>query len=238
MIGHNAILEQLSFLCPRCRAQLSVPANLAGVEGPCPSCFESIRAPILEALYSEEPVLPELHQLEVSFPPAREQALNSIPHLPRNSPPDPEFNTAAQQERFFRARLAIPPQEDPLDDTWKDRHRHQRRQTRRSRRVENAAHSFLESRGFQIARVVLIMLSGAMLVWLFQYLQSHQWRLPGMTPSVAEERKSNKNVPVKPVGGNANELMSDDDTEIPAAANHLPGPGPASGRPIAGRSAP
>ncbi|HEX2749775.1 MAG TPA: hypothetical protein VHM91_17325, partial [Verrucomicrobiales bacterium] len=140
-------------------------------------------------------------------------------------------------ERNFTARLAIPPQEEPLDDSWKDRYRNQRRQARRARKAEDVAHGLLTSRSFQIARVILIMLSGAMLVWLFQYLQNHHWRLPGMAPAVAEEKTGGSNV--KPSTANTNELMTDDDTEIPPAASHTPSAtGSSPAQPVAGRKDP
>lgn len=37
--------DQISFLCPSCSTLLSVPQNLAGVTGPCPSCRILIEAP-------------------------------------------------------------------------------------------------------------------------------------------------------------------------------------------------
>jgi hypothetical protein len=214
--------------------------HLAGVEGPCPGCFATIQAPIPEARYSEpvSPSTPDL--LPVSFPPLRESDIRAIPHLPRLAPADPEFSNTAP-DRNFRARLAIPPQDEPLDDSWKDRHRSLRRQNRRARRAEEAAQSFLSSRGFYVARVTLMLLSGAMLVWLYQYLQNHQWRLPGMSPpAVADEKKSGPER-VKPVGSNANELMADDDTEIPPASSQQPDrndPAKTGAQPIAGRAVP
>ncbi len=235
MTGQNTILDNLHFLCPCCRAELSVPPGLAGVEGPCPSCFGKIVAPV-PGISGATPALLPIEALQ--FPPLRECDPEPIliPHLPRSAPGDPDFSLTTP-ERNFTARLAIPPQEEPLDESWKDRCRSQRRQTRRARKVEEVAHHLLNSRGFQIARVILIMLSGAMLVWLFQYLQNHHWRLPGMAPAIAEEKTGGSN-DLKPPA-NTNELMTDDDTEIPPAASHTPSAtGSTPGHPVAGRKDP
>jgi hypothetical protein len=136
----------------------------------------------------------------------------------------------APMDRGFKARLAIPPADEPLDDTWKDRHREQRRSSRRARRAERVAQDFLESRSFRVVRVGLILASGAMLAFLFHYLQNHQWRLPGLGPSVAERKPDPAEQPgkVRPAGSDANELMADDDAEIPPASSTIPAP-PRSG---------
>jgi hypothetical protein len=245
MTGPYTFPDHLQFLCPTCRAQLSVPANLAGVEGPCPNCYHTIRAPIPEALYAPAPAAPPplaapmVQPMPVSFPPLREADLQAIPQQPRSAPADPEFSLVPT-ERNFKARLAIPAQDEPLDDSWKERHRNQRKQNRRARKAEETAQSFLESRGFQLARVALIMLSGAMLVWLYQYLKHHQWRLPGMSPAVAEKKEGGTGH-VKPVGSNPNELMADDDAEIPPASNRQPeqtAPAGTPAQPVAGRTTP
>ena len=41
--------DLLSFSCPNCKVQLRVPASMAGIEGPCPSCAAIIHAPELPA---------------------------------------------------------------------------------------------------------------------------------------------------------------------------------------------
>lgn len=48
--------EQLGFSCPRCAADLLVPASAAGAEGPCPKCGSVIRAPRFVAPPEEVPV--------------------------------------------------------------------------------------------------------------------------------------------------------------------------------------
>jgi hypothetical protein len=128
----------------------------------------------------------------------------------------------APPEKNFQARLAIPPQDEPLDDTWKGRHRDQRRHSRRVRRVEKAAQSFLDSRAFRAARVVLILLSGAMLAWLFQYLRTHEWRLPGTAPEFTDDSRPVAGGSPSDSVGDVADLIGDDDTEIPPASNRMP----------------
>lgn len=41
--------DKIRFNCPSCGIQLDVPASLAGVTGPCPSCQSSITAPLPQA---------------------------------------------------------------------------------------------------------------------------------------------------------------------------------------------
>lgn len=41
----SASQDLLSFSCPNCGVQLRVPASMAGIEGPCPSCAAIIQAP-------------------------------------------------------------------------------------------------------------------------------------------------------------------------------------------------
>lgn len=255
MTAQNELSNTLRFSCPACRAELAVPFSMAGIEGPCPSCYQTIRAPGLEALpvaaswmppqpYQQLPepeladdlVLPDSGTEPVPvpvaamsapfFPPVREQPLRPIPPLV-NSRNEIHASVPVQPlDRAFRARLAIPPGEEPLDDTWKERHRDQRRSSRRARRAERAADNFLNSRGFRVVRVSLILASGAMLAFLFHYLRSHQWRLPGMGPEMAEKKADPVVQPGKarPAGRDANELVADDDAEIPPASSTIPTP--------------
>src|SRR5688572_25903805 len=99
--------EVLRFHCPSCGAQLTVPATLAGIEGPCPSCCRTIQAPLPEALYEMElgDFVPPVHQsLAVSarpiFPESRGAAV-------------PDMNCSPAPEKNFKARLAILPPEEP-----------------------------------------------------------------------------------------------------------------------------
>lgn len=235
MTGTNETPSLLRFHCNSCQAELTVPATLAGIEGPCPACFQTIRAPIPEAVYSRpltppvglalEPLPPEFEAL--TAPPERQRAIQPIPLPQRTSGLNPGLNSGFAQpllDKSFKAKLAIPPGEEPLDDTWKDRHREQNRQTRRVRKVEKAAESLLNSRSFAFIRVAMILVSAAMLVWLFAYMKDHQWRLPGMSPPPLAKEKTGGSGTVRSTGGDANQLVADEDIELPPAADEKPAP--------------
>lgn len=230
MTGQPAFTSHLRFHCPHCRAELSVPAQLAGVKGPCPSCFQPIEAPYPEAVYEEEapPIRLESprhedfgSQIPPQSPPAPGWQKASPPMVqPRSGAAGSSQFESGMNERGFKARLAIPPPDEPLDDTWKDKHRDQSRQTRRVRRAEKAAQSFLESKGFQLARAGMILASAGMVVWLFLYMKDHQWTLPGMAAPMASEKPSSSTggTPQPAAAG----TFTDDDLEIPAAADAKP----------------
>lgn len=263
MSAHNELTNTLRFFCPACRAQLAVPAAMAGIEGPCPSCFLTIRSPLPPAALGETPEamtspaawqsgeapvlprdwMPELPQPQAEaaaahgtpqFPPVREQNMRPLPAPDGNQPSAPVRFPIAPLERGFKARLAIPPAEEPLDDSWKERHRDQRRSSRRAQRADKVANSFLQSRSFRVARVALILASGGMMAWLFHYLQDHQWRFPGIKPATANERQDTRQGRVRPVATDANELIADDDTEIPPASGTVPSSPARSAPPVAG----
>lgn len=70
--------ETITFYCPACGIKLTVPASLAGVTGPCPSCRTQIQAPIPAApqvqqspLAQQIPTAPAYQAPPtVSYPPA------------------------------------------------------------------------------------------------------------------------------------------------------------------------
>ncbi len=233
MTGQNTISDSIRFHCSVCRAELSVPAVLAGVEGPCPSCGETIHAPIPEATYTEVEDLPAVPWMTQGA--ARQKEFSGHPmHHPTAADTEgvrPVF--PSPEDKNFRARLAIPSPDGPLDDTWKERHRDMQRQTRRVRKAEKVAQSFLDSRTFRVARMALILLTAGMFAWLFTYLQTHQWRLPGMAPGLATEQPATIGTS-RPAGSDANVFTADDDTEIPPAASVTPAPA-GSATPVAAK---
>ena len=225
--------EVLRFHCASCRAELTVPATLAGIEGPCPSCYQTIRAPrtVPEAHYVDDFEMEEPDETPPVFPP-RPAGVPPASPLARK-PALAEMFPPVMSEKQFKARRAIPAPEEPLDDSWRARSKDQRRKSRRVHKAERVAHTFLESRGFALARVALILVSAALMVFLFNYLQSHQWRLPGMAPAVANDKHGAAGGATRPAGSDPNELMADDDTEIPPAAPGIPaGPGAGQARPV------
>ena len=225
MTSQNHLSETIRFHCTACRAELTVPMRLAGVEGPCPSCSHTIQAPIPKAVSD---ALLELPDVPWMTPPASglPQDIASRPFPPPARPlgADSFFPPPPVDEKNFKARLTIPLAKDPLDDSWKDRHRDLRRKTRRTLKAGQAAQIFLESRAFRIARVALIILSAGMLVWLFAYMQSHQWRFPGMLPDLADQSPGATSGASRPLGSDANIFTADDDAEIPPVANFTPAP--------------
>jgi hypothetical protein len=50
--------EVINFSCHHCHAELGVPAAMAGVSGPCPSCGNTITAPLAESRHPHLVVLP------------------------------------------------------------------------------------------------------------------------------------------------------------------------------------
>jgi len=48
----------MTFFCPACGIKLTVPASLAGVSGPCPSCGSQIQAPLLATAPLQTSVAP------------------------------------------------------------------------------------------------------------------------------------------------------------------------------------
>ncbi|MGJ8723142.1 MAG: hypothetical protein ACSHYB_01185 [Roseibacillus sp.] len=87
--------EKIRFNCPSCGIQLDVPAALAGVTGPCPSCQSSITAPHpqSQAPIPQQPVFP-------SEPPAQpQQPATTIPQeVPQETPPQEIAPSQAYRE--------------------------------------------------------------------------------------------------------------------------------------------
>lgn len=101
--------ETLSFSCPACGSQLTVPASLAGVIGPCPTCRTQIQAPIpAPVVQVPAPVAPQQIAVGPSGYPAQAPAYPSqAPVYPSQVPqhaayvapaaPAPTYPTPASQ---------------------------------------------------------------------------------------------------------------------------------------------
>lgn len=244
MTGPEVLSNIIQFPCPACGAQLSVAAELAGIVGPCPGCYEQIQAPMPQVASRSLERLAPVFRVPQTNPglPAEARAVFP-PWVPEAqafayqmaTPREKHDGSSITQEQNFKARLAIPPQEDELDESWKKRHRNQARQRRIARKAEDTAQKFLESRIFHKGRGVLIVITGALLTWLYIYLQDHHWRLPGMSPAVAEDKmRKSSNTSPSAAGKDLDKQLGDDDTEIPPASNQPPAvPDPARRAPPA-----
>jgi hypothetical protein len=82
--------EPITFYCPACGIKLTVPASLAGVTGPCPSCRTQIQAPIPAAPPVQQiPAAPAYQAPPVSYPPAGIPAAPPPPQAPVYQEPPP-----------------------------------------------------------------------------------------------------------------------------------------------------
>ncbi|MFC0019789.1 hypothetical protein [Roseibacillus persicicus] len=92
--------SKIRFNCPSCGIQLDVPAALAGVTGPCPSCQSTITAPIPQPAAPEpaapEPVAPAAHprQQPAPEPPAPPEQPSQPSYAPPVEPTQPPQSPA------------------------------------------------------------------------------------------------------------------------------------------------
>lgn len=203
------IQEVIQFCCPSCGAELTVPNQLAGIEGPCPSCYTTIRAP----------------RASMGKPPAK--AAGAWP--PENVPPGLSIparpNIESTPVESFRARYLIPPA--PEEDTsWVERSKERSKKQQRRRRLENSADTILKSDGMRYFRAALITVSAALFVWLLTFLQSNNWKLPWKSSAVARPA-----LPVKkPAGEVVEDVTPDSFPALPQPSDAMPaGPGVPSG---------
>lgn len=71
--------EVLSFSCRHCHADLNVPAAMAGVSGPCPSCGQTITAPTGANERPHLVVLPPPVAAPEPAPVVVDRAVNTVP---------------------------------------------------------------------------------------------------------------------------------------------------------------
>lgn len=69
--------DSISFSCPACDIKLTVPGNLAGITGPCPSCRAQIQAPY-PTLYQAPPAAP-VYQTPACTPATSQPAAEAVP---------------------------------------------------------------------------------------------------------------------------------------------------------------
>jgi hypothetical protein len=77
----------------------------------------------------------------------------------------------------FYAKLSIPPSDEPLDDSWRERHLEERRRVSRQKSLDRTAGRILDSTGFRIARIIMLVATGGMCAGLALYLKDRKWVL-------------------------------------------------------------
>ena len=188
----------LLFQCVHCSTELSVPISMQGVEGPCPTCQQIIKAPECE--------LPML-QPGLFFPPSRRDA--EPPQREHNLPPQtslpvpqsgvvvfPEHGPASLPPEFyqkappvdivprngshpstagFQSKLEIPATR-PLPAASPPRSPQRGKKGKpRGRQLDRAATKFLDSSCFRVARVAVLIFLGGACAGLFLYMKDRQW---------------------------------------------------------------
>ncbi len=89
--------ETITFYCPACGIKLTVPASLAGVTGPCPTCRTQIQAPIplsppvqqIPAAPAYQASPPPAYQAPVTYAPTGMPAAPAPPQAPAYQEPPP-----------------------------------------------------------------------------------------------------------------------------------------------------
>lgn len=180
--------DVLLFQCTHCRTELSVPMALQGVVGPCPCCAGRIQAPMAApALFL--PPLDGAHEAQTAPvpPPHWMPPTRSEPAAAESNPPVSLRAEAADgllprqltdhESLGFRAKLTIPQSDEPLDDSWRERHLEDRRRNQSAKKLNRVADQLLESRGWKIARTGLMVAMGGLCAGLAIYLQDRNWVL-------------------------------------------------------------
>ena len=167
--GASATTDLMSFLCPCCHHRLNVSSGLAGIAGPCPVCAKVIRAPQpapavpivnpYTQVTTSEIVLPDLEPLPL--PQARPQSLA------------PSVNAVGDSGIGFRRIAPVPT--DGLDDSWRDRHERERKQSRkRHRRDQLIANLFESPRAKRMQKVGLTVISVVLAVTMLALYVNHR----------------------------------------------------------------
>jgi hypothetical protein len=92
----------IDFECPSCKTSLSVPEELAGVEGPCPVCDATVTAPHPEE--AEEPAIPEKEPEPEPQPPVAAAVIpETVGFLTEEAPAVPLY----QKPGFRWARIGF-----------------------------------------------------------------------------------------------------------------------------------
>lgn len=194
--------DVLMFHCGHCSAELSVPVELAGVEGPCPCCGVHLKAPaFLLPASPPPPALSSDFGEDWAIPPRDEYHALPAKGLGYDSPPPREeeqelpeswdqdhgtLRAEAVRPRGmemksnpnFSARLAIAGEEAGDTSQRPVRRRDKARNMRRRlRKMDRSASRVMESDFYRIARLVLLLLLGGTAAGLFLYMKNNDWTL-------------------------------------------------------------
>lgn len=119
-----SVAPQLQFSCSHCGTELSVPAALAGVKGPCPTCRQVIVAPVVP----DRSVRPAA---------AAPTPLAPRPRLPRPAPPPPEPPATEPSRPSLRRPQAVSATPKPASETSDEKSPDLRRRRPDRRRHES-----------------------------------------------------------------------------------------------------
>lgn len=263
--------DVLFFHCGSCQTELSVPAGLQGITGPCPICGQMIQAPMCPVPVQPSVYLPPLD----GMPDASQPIVTGLPSphetagwdrpvdwsgykiedwtvVPVDGQAGPVDSREDQARKLpsrggrgvpeglagFEAKLAIPPSEEPLDESWRQRHMEERRKIRNLKNLDKKATKILESQAFRVMRMVLLVGSGGLCAGLALYLKDRNWALElPWRPDAAPVVKSPRSQPaVTPAPASwqtpdpAEPFMVDEPSELEAVTRPLrPGPAPVPG---------
>ena len=113
--------QKIRFNCPACGIRLDVPAALAGVSGPCPSCQSTITAPHPQpeitpapapaqqppSQQPEQPVQPQIAPIDT--PQAPQQQIPSVRTVVEPSQPELEPQSATSQQEAAASEQSVFP---------------------------------------------------------------------------------------------------------------------------------
>lgn len=113
---------------------------------------------------------------------------------------EPNRRQRSREAAGFQAKLAIPSLDEPLDDSWQEKHRIQRERMSNARKLDRVTDQMLNSRGFQVARVSLLVATGGLCAGLALFMKDRNWVLdlpwrPNRPATVVETPR--KMTPVK-----------------------------------------
>lgn len=97
------------------------------------------------------------------------QRLISVDHFPEGR--------SGAEAGGFQAKLTISSTGEPLDDSWRERHRGIRGRLARIKALDRLAERILSSRAFRMARVALLVSIGGLCAGLILFLKDRHWVL-------------------------------------------------------------